>query len=195
MKLSCRQLYRWGLVAFMVAPFWGCVMAPAKKEPVFLHPSFKATDIQSITILPILDRRIDKSLDTDLNEVLNIVKRHLEGKTYNITLSSQFGADAILSMPVKEIAKADPSWVKTLGPADSRWVLLLVVRNLERKILISATAVAEVFGYLYDKSIGEKIWEGKGSGEFTIGLLYTFMADDTALANAANDLSLSFPAR
>jgi hypothetical protein len=161
------------------------------KPPLFLHSEFKSRGVNDVALLPIVDlREVEKPRNGD-SFVRRVVKGMLGGRDYEVTVAEDFGSSAAPTQP--DLAKPSPAWISGLGPAKSRWVLLVTIVRLERHITIGAKAEAEIHGYLFDKEKGELLWEGEGSAHVTVGFLLVALAEGSALEEAAKDLMLSFP--
>jgi hypothetical protein len=181
------------IVGMAVVLLAGCATGPTK-QPIFLHPEFDPKNVESITILPILDRRIDKSLETDINETgKDAIKDMLEAKKYDVNVTKEIGNESIMNMTLKAINEADTSWSKRLGPSNSKWVFLAIVKKIDRDFGFHVSAEAEVVGYLYDKSTGERVWKDDGQGSHAMGYFFAATVDDGALQMAVFNMLQSFP--
>ena len=66
----------------------GCATS---RVPIKLDPSFSTMGIKKITLLPIVDRRIDKSVDIDFEQAIrNKAAKNLESKGYTVLLPESF---------------------------------------------------------------------------------------------------------
>ncbi|MEE8327840.1 MAG: hypothetical protein V3R32_03500 [Nitrosomonadaceae bacterium] len=171
----------------------GCAATkPVQRDATFKHPLIEEMGIQKITLLPIVDHRVDKSLNTDLNDAGGqAIKKVVEKRGFAISIVTD--QSYINGISPSDIAESSQSWVKSLGPQGSRWVLLVVVKKLYRRITFGAIAHAELVGYLYDRNTGEKIWEGAGKGKSAAGILGAPFVDDHALELAAKSLAQGLP--
>lgn len=180
-------------VVGLVLVFLGGCATPPVKQAIFLHPHLNTKNVGSVTVVPVLDRRIDKSAELDLGDVADQMKSLLEKKGYKSQLADKYGSEEIYDMTLTAINEADSSWAMKIGPRSARWILLVAVTEAERKITLQATAHAEVVGYLYNQAIGERMWKDKGEGIASMGLLFSAVVDDWAVEMAVDNMMKSFP--
>jgi len=163
------------------------------KPPLFLHSEFKDRGVDEVTFLPVVDlREVEKPRNGD-GFARRMVKGGLEVRNYTVAIAKDFGGAAAPTQA--DLAKPAPVWISGLGPAKSRWLLLVTIVRLERHVTVGAKAEAEIHGYLFDKEKGELLWEGEGSGKAALGLFLTALVEGTALEEAAGDLMRGFPVK
>jgi hypothetical protein len=180
-----------------------CVsLSACAPKALYLHPGYADIRPHQITVLPILDHRQDKSDDVDYQEaVTKSAVAVLERKRYNVEVVSTFGDQVPPGDEVTpgDLASPNPTWLKTLGPPEARWILFLAVTHLRTMFVILGTFCnGDVEGYLFDKFTGELLWQGKGSGRDTVPLLLSPMIpllDDSVLSVATWQTLSSLPDR
>jgi hypothetical protein len=177
-----------GLAAIALA-----ACGPKPKTPVFLTSTFNQRGIDEITILPAVDlRQVEKRLDGS-RHVSRTVAAALKRSHYGAVIADDFG---IAAKPTEDdLSRPAPAWIQSLGPAKSRWVLLVSIVHLERHLTIGVKMQGDVRGYLFDKQSGELLWQGEGHGSFAMGYLLGGLVEGGTLEEATMDLMRSFPKR
>jgi hypothetical protein len=174
-----------------------CVVdSDAKKSPK-IPPDPRYMAIQSISVLPIVDARAGKKAGVNLehlqNSVVNIVKR----KHYSVSAVSASGEAGEIA--AEDLQSAHALFLKKLGPADARWVMVVCLEDVASKITFGSTGNAEVTGYLFDKDSGTVVWMGKGVGQAgqggLMGMAMKGMMSSAAIDSAVGNLFGSMPNR
>ena len=194
MKYLRRQALNW-IAIFALIIVGGCAGPP--KIPIYLAPGFEISTIDEIGLLPAIDSRIDKTEDVDVQRLLHDdVKEVLEDKGYKITSSTAIDSAAGFSDVTLKSGNAD--WIRRL-PSDRRWVMILVLADVETKLTFGSTGNAEVAGYLYDKVNGTVAWRDKGIGKIgqggLIGMMLKGLMAESAISVAMTNLVASIPER
>lgn len=162
----------------------GCVTTKYK------NPLFKPNDIERIVILPFMDNR--KSMDPD-HDILSfcsdseaMIFSELKFEKHYRTLGSsnigQVDEYSPAHLPREDPGATDShavdpltvdtEWVKRLGPAQAKWVLVPVVEDVKRfNVLIRKGAEAEVSLYLFNKETGELWCKTYAQQRFAAGCL------------------------
>lgn len=174
----------------------GCAV-PYVKPAIFMDTGFQPAALDKIVVLPALDNRIDKTIDVNIEkQIREVGVKSLERKDYQVTVSDDLG-DGITQILEDDLRAADIEWVKRLGPAKSRWVMVLMLVDVTTKLTFGSTGNAEVGGFLYDKQAGALVWRDKGIGKAgqggLIGMCMKDMMDEEAISNAMNNLLASIP--
>ena len=184
------NLYGSIYLAILVLMIGGCT---ASHYPVFLHPSFGMTAISKVVVLPVVDHRANKELKTNINKAVNQgVKVMLEKKGYVADFATDFGS--VSNITREDISNKTPSFISLLGPDNANWLLIIVVKRLDRDgVFLGFQGKASVSGYLFEKTTGDLYWEGEGTGIFGAGVLLAALVDDAALEEAVRDMMLAFP--
>jgi hypothetical protein len=172
---------------------WSGCAAPQKK-PVFQAAGFSAGQVNHITVLPVADLRPDKSVGLNVNRVaLGMAKGALKQKKYKFTCHKD--ERQVASLKEEDLEKPDSVWIKTLEPAAARWVMILAVNDLVRKVTFGTTGNAEVSAYLFDKQSAACVWHDKGLGQSGQGGLigYAMPSATTALQLATHNALAGLP--
>lgn len=84
MMPKCRRAWVLGLVVLAAA-------CAAPRKAMYLHPQMKDTPPAELLLLPIVDRRPDRSMEIDLEADLRlVVRKELEEKGYRVRLAQGF---------------------------------------------------------------------------------------------------------
>ncbi len=139
----------------------GCAAAHA---PLVLDPSFRERGITKIALLPIVDRRRDRSANIDLQQQMSgRVRKTLEKKGYEVVSARENLREDPESM--ERLMEMDPQFITSLGPEDSDAVLVVYVDDvLSDYKLIVYTFKVESTATLVLKSDGTELWRDKGLG-------------------------------
>jgi hypothetical protein len=189
---------RYALGALMVfLLFLTSCMAPYK-PPIFLGPGFEFNSIDKLIILPPVDARVEKKVNVNLDKQLNgAAEKILRKKGYRTELSTTVGE--VGAVTEEDLKDAKPEWIKRLGPAEARWVMVLVLVDVATKLTFGSTGNAEISGYMFDKEAGQMVWKDKGIGQAgqggLAGMLMKGMMDEEAIGNAIASITASIPAR
>jgi hypothetical protein len=155
-------------------------------------PRFLAID--QITIIPAVDLRAGKKDTVNLEKLDKMAEGVLKRKNYSAARTDNKGI--IGDIAEEDLNDAKPEWIKRLGPADARWVMVLGLNDVHSKMSFGSTGNAEVVGFLFDKQDGSVLWKGTGIGQAGQGgLLGMAMkgamseaAIETAVGNLLNDI-------
>ena len=175
--------------------FTGCATTPP--QPLHCAANFHPESMDTVYVMPVVDMRVDKKLTRNLEKLQHWAGKNLEGKRYNVkeVLDRNFVAD----VTDEDIKEAAPGWINRLGPAEARWLMLIEVDELSRKLTFGSTGQAEVTLVVLDKQTGMAVWRDKGLGREgqggLIGMLMVSMMDEAALESAMNQLMCKFPKR
>jgi hypothetical protein len=169
--------------------------ADAKKEPTALELRFFG--IERIVVLPPVDARNGEKPQVGLDDIRTNVVNLLEKKNY-VAEAGSFAEGA--ERPVEEdLKEARPEWIKALGPADARWIMVVVLHDVTSRMNFGSSGNAELSGYLYDREDGSLVWQGKGVGQAgqggLIGILMKSTMKGEALGKAASNLINAIPKR
>lgn len=175
-------------LAFVVLA--GCATQDPPAE--YRHALFDQMNIHSISIMPILDRRSEK---TDLkltDHILGQVTPELTKRGYEFSLVKDPKLVEDLST-YDFLPKIQPR-IASLDLGGEEWLLFIVVEQAGSEIKFSGShGYSHLSGYLYNRETGEKLWEGVGKGVATNGLLFHAMSDGTALKKGAELMAAKFP--
>ena len=174
----------------------GCISA---QKPMYLAPSFKLFDIQTITILPVLDSRAKGGTEIEqfeLQEVVNpIVEADLKKKGYDIEYSNEFGGDQCLA--TDDSMNLATECIRSLGPQNSTWVLVIFLEDFQRRKAFGSGVTVRMSGVLLDKSQGLALWRdqthaGRGRGGL-VGMAMDGLLDKEVMQECTRNLFSSLP--
>lgn len=182
------------LAALCAAVFTGC--ATPTRTPVYQNSRFNPAEVDRITVLPVLDLRMDKTVNLNLNKAMQgNAKSCLKQRKYAVDLSS--GEDVVSRLTEEDLQAKDTEWLKTLQASDSRWVFIFAVHDVTRKLTFGSTGNAEVSAYFFDRQSGEQLWHDKGVGQAgqggLLGMAMIGMMSQEALNMASYRCLMSFP--
>jgi len=104
----------------------GCAKA---RVPIYASPSLSSGMLNSFTLLPIVDRRRDTSVDVDLEARIRApIREILEGKQYAVDMPLTFRQGGQPSM--EDLGEMELQELLTLGPPASRFLLLVYLEDL-----------------------------------------------------------------
>jgi|GEM_PF-3302600 len=139
----------------------GCA---STKTPIFLHPEYANYSVESIYLLPVVDRRIDKTGVIDLEkEIREPIKKSLEKKGYEVFLPAKFSD--INDIKVEYVSQMDIKDASDLGPLNAKNILLVYVDDvLDSYAIVAYQCKIEATGSLIEKSDKIELWRDKGIG-------------------------------
>jgi hypothetical protein len=181
------------LAAFVLIAACGPGMRPA----LFWRDAVQAHQIDSISVLPAIDGRIDRSIDVDLDaQLVDETIRLLRERGYVATRVSADAYDPALRLD--ELAHADAATIKELAPA-GRWVMVVGLVDVTTSLTFGSTGNAEVAGYLFDTTDGSLQWRDKGVGQVgqggLLGMALIANMDEAAIADALQKMIAGIPIR
>jgi hypothetical protein len=174
----------------MLTTVAGALECAAKKAPK-PPPDPRLLAIQSVSVLPIVDARAGKKANINLEKLQSSAMNLLKNKKrYPASAASTTGDAGQIA--VEDLQSASALFVKKLGPADARWVMVICLEDVVSKVTFGSTGNAELSGYLFDKDSGELLWSGKGVGQAgqggLIGMAMKGMMTDAAVDAAIGNL-------
>lgn len=179
------------VVTFLIAPHAG----ETKDPPTALELQFAG--IERIVVLPTVDARSGEKASVKIENIRKQVMNSLKKKNYLVEAAAA-PAEAG-DLVEEELREARPDWVRSLGPAESRWVMVVCLNDLASKMTFGSTGNAELSAYLYDKQEGALIWQAKGVGQSgqggLAGMMMKGMMKGEALGMAARNLMRDVPKR
>ena len=162
-----------------------------------LPPDPRFAAIQSISVLPIVDTRAGKKASVNMRKLQGSVVSTLKKKRYSVRAAGTSGTAG--QIDIEDLESPDPLWVKKLGPADARWVMVICLDDVTSKITFGSTGNAEMSGFLFDKDSGGLIWKGRGVGQAgqggLMGMTMKGMMKGEALQSAVFSLLSGVPKR
>lgn len=147
---------------FCITLVAGC--ATTQKLPIKLDPNYHQKGIETIVMMPVIDRRVDKSSKIDFNKDLRLpAKAMLEKKGYQVMIPSVYRESADVTQD--EITEMDIEELSQLGPVDARALLYIYVEDiLDSYVVISYNFKIEATGSLIHKQEKTELWRDKGLG-------------------------------
>jgi len=180
---------------FVFAPL--LVIAVSARAAKELPPDPRFMSIESVSVLPIVDARAGKKAGVNLENLQNSVVNILRKKHYLVNSSASDGDAG--QVAEEDLQAAEPQFIRKLGPADSRWVLVVCLEDVISKVTFGSTGNAEMSGYLFDKESGKVIWQSKGVGQAgqggLLGMTMKGMMSGEAIGSALSNLFAGLPAK
>ncbi len=199
MKLPMKHAMLLGVLLAMLLQT-GCTPIPQKfRNALLLDSSYKNTKgvvVDTITILPLIDARIDQTDKLDLvSDMGDTAKGLLEEKGYDAIISNSNGS--VEKVTVDMLQSAKPGWIKRLGPGNARWVMVLRLETLLVDAAFTTKAHAVATGYMFDKKTLKTIWYDKVTMNETAKGLYgaMFLTNSFSVRAVTTMLLASIPTR
>jgi len=171
----------------------GCATAPPR--PSHGAAGFRPESMDIVYVMPVVDSRMDKKLTRDLDKLQRWASKNLKSKHY--TVKEVADRNCLAGLTGEDLREAAPDWIKAFGPSEARWLLIIEVDELVRKLTFGSTGQAEVALVVLDKQRGTVVWRDKALGRQgqggLLGMLMVSMLDEAALEEAMNQLMLKFP--
>lgn len=190
-----RRVLRYALAALLLTTIYALECA-AKKSPA-IPPDPKFMAIQNISVLPVVDARAGKKARLNMEKLQSRAVNVLKKKRYSASAGSFSGE--IGEIDEEDLQSALPAYIKKLGPANARWVMVICLQDVASRITFGSTGNAEVSGYLFDKNRGELVWQGKGVGQAgqggLAGMAMKGLMNSAALDSAVYNLFGGIPNR
>jgi hypothetical protein len=153
--------------------------------------------IQGVSVLPVVDARAGKKAGVNLEKLQGHVVKALQQKRYPASAAGTSGQSGEIA--IEDMDSADAAFIKKLGPADERSVLVVFLNDITSKLTLGSTGNAELSAYLFDKDGGRLLWRGKGVGQAgqggLIGMPLKGMMKGQALDAAVVSLLAGIPNR
>lgn len=192
------NLLKYALVIFSlmaISLVSGCA-SPQLKKAIHLAPEFQAASVSEVTLLPVIDSRLDKEIKVDLEKQLrDPVKKLLENKGYIVSINNN--VDGIAQTTEDDLKSGDCMLIKQLDSSSARRVLVILLIDVNTKLTFGSTGTAEVSGFMYDKESEKMIWRDKGIGKSgqggLVGMMMKGMMDEQAIGMAVRNLMASIP--
>ena len=190
-----RRALKCSFMILLLCALGGAVCA-AKKAPK-MPPDPKFLAIANTSVLPIVDARAGTKAGVNLAGLQRNVVKLLDRQHYPASAGGSGGSAGQIAE--EDLQGATAAFVKKLGPADARWVMVVCLDDVASKITFGSTGNAEVSGFLFDKESGELLWSGKGVGQAgqggLIGMGMKGMMKGEALDAALANLIARLPKR
>jgi hypothetical protein len=188
-----RQIVRFYLCSIVLLLLPATCLAKHSKLP----PDPRFASIDQVVVLPVVDNRAGKKDKVSLDSIRKAAIENLKHKNYTVTEADKVGT--VGDIAEEDLNDANPTWVKRLGPPDSRWVLVIALDDVHSKITFGSTGNAEVVGFLFDSQDGTLVWKGTGVGQAgqggLMGMAFKGFMSGAALDNAMANLMSGIPKR
>ncbi len=189
------RAFRYGFWILLVTGI--CSISAAGKKHEKLPPDPKFSAITNISVLPIADARAGKKAGVNLEKLQGNVVSTLKRKHYPVDPATSSGVSGEIA--IEDMESPNSPYIKKLGPANERWVMVVFLDDVNSKITFGSTGNAELTGFLFDKEQGELVWRGKGVGQAgqggLMGMTMKGMMKSEALDAAVANLLGSMPTR
>lgn len=194
MKLIKKNMALLIVIIMALGLMGGC--AATLKPAIHLDSSFHVQKIDIIVMLPAVDARFDKTVELEVQKLLNInAKSMLKKRGYEVQIINTDGTESQITKD--DLESLDSEWIKQLGPDDANWVMVLALDDATSKLTFGSTGSAEVSGFFFDKQSGVLLWRDIGIGKVGQGGLFGMMMKsamgDMAIINAVSNLIMSIP--
>ena len=148
----------------------GCATAPPPHtKPEYLGANFDARAITGVALAPVLDMRIDKGAELDLDATVHkIAKQLMTERGYAVTsFADRSLVSALQALSTREAM--EPAVKDFVIPNGPRHVLVLGLIDAYSKLTFGSTGNAEMVGYLVDQQRREVVWSNKAVGQVGAG--------------------------
>jgi hypothetical protein len=82
--------------------------------------------------------------------------RLLAHKGYHVSFVAN--DERLQGLQASNLTAADAAWMRSLGPADARWLLLVVLEEVRRTQTLESAFAAQCIGLLFDNAQGAVVW-------------------------------------
>ena len=135
----------------------GCA-SPQKAR--YVAPSFDQLNVDTMTILPVVDSRPQRKFEIDESElqriVYPVVESGLNEKGYRVEYSADMAG--VQCLKFGRSLNLESECLRTVGPPTSRWVLVLFLQDFQMRTPYAGAATAKMSGILFDRSEGLLLW-------------------------------------
>lgn len=136
------------------------VECASPQKATYLAPSFDQKKIDSITILPIVDARIQRQFEINEPElqqiVYPVVESGLRDKGYAVEYSEE--TTGVQCLKFGRSLNLDPACLRKVGPPHSMWVLVIFLQDYQMRTPYGGAVSAKMSGVLFDRSEGLLLW-------------------------------------
>lgn len=187
-----------GAMLFVLVLLAGCASTPYTK-PEFLDAGFDPRAAAQLAIAPVLDLRVDKTEELQLDAWVHAMARTLVTRRgYQVTTY----ADRALVDPLQGLATpaAIQAGIKDVAiPGGPRHVLVFALVDAYSKLTFGSTGNAEMAGYLVDQQRREIVWRHSVVGQIgqggLLGMAMKGLMTRSAIESATMKLVYSIPPR
>ncbi len=166
------------------------------KPPIYADPDLNNIQFETVTLLPIVDRRVDKSYELDLeSNIGKRVEKNIKKKGYSVIRQTTFSDT--LQVTNEKIAEMEPYELKALGGEKTDYMLIVYLDDALGKTGFGYTFKIEATALLINKQTGSMLWKDKGIGSHgQAGLFGALMSAGTkaeAMDQCVKKMLSSFP--
>ena len=141
-------------------PFFLIVGCASPQKAIYLAPSFSSVNIETITLLPIVDSRTQRQFEIDETQLQQVVNPEVETvlneKGYTVKFSNAFGDIECLKFGHSGNLGSD--CLRRVGPKDSRWILVLFLQDFRMRGTYGGAVSTKMSGILFDRPDGLMLW-------------------------------------
>jgi hypothetical protein len=171
----------------------GCA---AVKPPIYVDPDIDKIDISSVTLLPIIDRRVDKSKELDYERYVgNRIRNKMKSFGYEVVRPEAYSDTS--KIPVEAVAEMETHELALLATNNDKYILLVYLDDAVGKTGLGYSFKIELTSVLLDRDNKSVLWKSKALGsKGQGGLMGCMMSGDTqamAIKQAINSMYSSFP--
>ena len=184
------------LFFFVLLFFYGCA---TPQKAIYLAPSFEQKNVDLITILPIVDARAQSWFEIKESDLQQIVYPAAEGVLIEKGYSVEYSEDVagIHCLKFGRTSKLESECLRTVGPPNSRWVLVLFLNDFRMRTAYGGAVSTKMSGILIDRKEGLMLWRdleytGLSQRELVGKNMDTFLARDV-IQNCSLKLIGSLP--
>ena len=189
------QTLGFGLIALLITA--ACPVNGATKHRLQRPPSPEFMAIQKICLLPIVDARAGSKASVNLEKLRDLVISTLKNKHYPADAASTSGE--VGEIVVEDLETPVASYIRKLGPAGERWVMVVILDDIASKLEFGSTSNVRLRGYLFDKKRALLVWSSGGLGQAGQagpgGMLFKGQMKHYAIEGAVNSLLAGMPGR
>ena len=140
----------------------GC--STTQKIPIKLDPNFVRKGIDTVVLMPVVDRRAEKTAKIDFEKEVRLpAKKILEKKGYAVIMPNAYSEGS--NITADQVAEMNVDDLSGLGPKDSRALLFIYVEDvLDSYVVLAYTFKIEATGSLIYKQEKSELWRDKGIG-------------------------------
>jgi hypothetical protein len=184
------------LIVGVLIQITGC--ATPYNKAAFMSTDFHPAQIDTLTVMPVLDLRINKEKEFDLDKIVHkVVETELKKRHYKYAIVKNRAL--IANIDQDSLESRDNKWISNIDSNGGRWILIIALLDSYSKLTFGATANAEISGYIYDKNNSELIWQQKAIGSIgmggLIGMSMKGLMEHDAILQAAQNLMTSIPVK
>jgi hypothetical protein len=172
----------------------GCASTPP--VAIYSDPDLAKLEIRSLTLLPVVDRRVDRSYELDREKSIgDRVEKQLRKKGYDVIRATAFSDSAALEND--QVAEMEPRELARLGSAQSPFLLFVYLDDISSKTALGYTFKVEASSILVNRGGGNTLWKDKavvsqGQGGL-LGCMMSGAVKSGALGTCATRLVTTLP--